>query len=458
MPGFAFYQGIAKLEVAAVNGAPLANALDVFDYERGVLRSILFLVFDFFLFSGLIYIIDTSFFSRIRGPQLDHTNVGIDEDQRELQDVLPPVQGATEADKQANAATAVDLSKRYPLEGGGSVQAVRHTSLGVAPNTILGLLGPNGAGKTTMVSMLAGLEAADSGDAWIEQRSIVTDLDAARRKLGLCPQFDALLPNLTAREHLNMFAKVRGVPAEMRPRIVERTIVDMGLSLKADCRVDTYSGGNKRKLSVALSMVSDPAVSFLDEPSTGMDPKTRRRMWDYLINLKAGNFSTEPRGIVLTTHGMEEADALSDNIAIMVRGELRALGPSQTLKSTYGAGFLVTARLGGSAATSGMDVDTAFARVSEALATLSQGVKEEPSGTMVRRFEVPSADADLASIFELLNQRAAELHIVDFSVTQTTLEDVFLSFARLQRDDLVEDMARKPPSCVDKVYEAIAKQ
>jgi len=178
-----------------------------------------------------------------------------------------------------------------------------------------------------MVSMLAGLETADSGDAWIEQRSIVTDLDAARRKLGLCPQFDALLPNLTAREHLNMFAKVRGVPAEMRPRIVERTIVDMGLSLKADCRVGTYSGGNKRKLSVALSMVSDPAVSFLDEPSTGMDPKTRRRMWDYLIHLKAGHLSTEPRGIVLTSHSMEEADALSDNIAIMVRGELRCIRP-----------------------------------------------------------------------------------------------------------------------------------
>jgi ATP-binding cassette subfamily A (ABC1) protein 3 len=156
----------------------------------------------------------------------------------------------------------------------------------------------DGAGKTTMVSMLAGLEEADSGDGWIEQTSIVTDLDAARRRLGLCPQFDALrecsssnpskpslphsilvgrcvwscsaaavllavVPNLTAREHLNMFAKVRGVPPEMRPRIVERTIQEMGLSLKADCRVDTYSGGNKRKLSVALSMVSDPAVSFL---------------------------------------------------------------------------------------------------------------------------------------------------------------------------------------------------
>jgi ABC-type multidrug transport system ATPase subunit len=172
-------------------------------------------------------------------------------------------------------------------------------------------------------------------------------------------------------------------------------------------------------------------------------------MWDYLISLKAGNLST-PKGVVLTTHSMEEADALSDTIAIMVRGELRALGPSQTLKSECGAGLLVTTRLGGSVASTGIDVETAFARVLEALRTLSQGVTEEPSGTMVKRFEVPSADADLASIFELLNQRASELHIVDFSVTQTTLEDVFLRFARLQRDDVMEDMVQKAPSCVDK--------
>jgi ABC-type Na+ transport system ATPase subunit NatA len=234
-----------------------------------VLRSILFLTLDSFFFCVLIYVIDTGFFTRIRGPKLDQTSVGIDEDQRDLQEVLPPVRGGTVADRDTNAVTALDLSKRFLLEGGGSVQAVRHVSLGVAPNTILGLLGPNGAGKTTLAHMLSGLEEPDSGDAFIEQRSVVTDLDSARQRLGLCPQFDALLPNLSAREHLVMFAKVRGVPARMRARVVERTIQDMDLSLKADCRVGTYSGGNKRKLSVALSMVSDPAVAFLDEPSTG---------------------------------------------------------------------------------------------------------------------------------------------------------------------------------------------
>ena len=201
------------------------------------------------------------------------------------------------------------------------------------------------------------------------------------------------------------------------------------LADKADEPARALSGGMKRRLVIARALMHRPKLLILDEPTAGVDVDLRKALWKFLRELNGAGTT-----ILLTTHSMEEADALSDNIAIMVRGELRALGPSQTLKSTYGAGFLVTARLGGSAATAGMDVDTAFARVSEALATLSQGVKEEPSGTMVRRFEVPSADADLASIFELLNQRAADLHIVDFSVTQTTLEDVFLSFARLQRE------------------------
>lgn len=149
MPGFAFYQGIGKLEVAAVNGAPFTWQ-DTFDYDRGIWRSILFLWLDFVIFCAMIYVIDTEFFSRMTGPKLDAV-VGIDDDQRELLDVLPPVVGATSEQRTINTAHAEDLSKRYMLESGASVQAVRHTSIGVPKDCIMGLLGPNGAGKTTMV-------------------------------------------------------------------------------------------------------------------------------------------------------------------------------------------------------------------------------------------------------------------------------------------------------------------
>jgi ABC-type multidrug transport system ATPase subunit len=317
IPGFAFYQGIGKLEVAAVNGNPF-SAMDTFDPERGILRSILFLIFDFGLFCGAVYLIDTGWFSR--GPKLDaqtKATVGIDSDQQELLTIIPPVVGTQAADRANNAVHAQDLSKKYALAGGGSVQAVRHTSIGVRPNSITGLLGPNGAGKSTMISMMSGIESIDSGEAWIQDASVTTNLDRARRQLGLCPQFDALLPLLTGRESLELFAAIRGVPPSLRPMLIQRTIEDMGLALKADARSGTYSGGNKRKLSVALSMIANPRVNFLDEPSTGMDPKTRRAMWEYIASKKSG------RAIVLTTHSMEEADALSDQIGIMIRGELR---------------------------------------------------------------------------------------------------------------------------------------
>ena len=201
-------------------------------------------------------------------------------------------------------------------------------------------LGPNGAGKTTMMSMMSGIEDINSGQAWINDASVNTELAEARKLLGLCPQFDALMANLTAREHLKIFAMIRGVPADIAPGLIDRTIKDMDLTLKADERTSGYSGGNKRKLSVALSMVANPTVNFLDEPSTGMDPETRRFMWDYIASVRDG------RALILTTHSMEEADALCSNIGIMIRGQLRALGSSQELKSQHGEGFQCMIRLG----------------------------------------------------------------------------------------------------------------
>lgn len=285
LPGFAFYKGIGVLETAATNGEPF-SAGDTFDWDKGLLKFILFLVLDCVLFTIGIFVIDTNVIGRMMGPTLaDATTPGMDDDQKLLLEKIPPVDGASMNDKPSNAAHANKLSKKYPLEGGGSVQAVRETSIGVPKNEVLGLLGPNGAGKTTMMSMMSGIDDINSGEAWINGKSVNTELADARKLLGLCPQFDALMNNLTAREHLKIFAKIRGVPDDVASTLIERTIKDMDLTLKADERTSGYSGGNKRKLSVALSMVANPTVNFLDEPSTGMDPETRRFMWDYLASV-----------------------------------------------------------------------------------------------------------------------------------------------------------------------------
>ena len=420
LPGFVFYKGIGNIETAATNGNPF-TASDTFDWDKGLTKFICFHWIQTFIFSFVLWAVDTKLIRRLTGPKLKPgEEVGIDDDQKLLAEKLPPIKGAAMSEKPNNLAHADTLSKCYPLEGGGSVQAVRETSLGVAKDSVLGLLGPNGAGKTTMMSMMSGIESIDSGSAWINDASVNDELAEARKLLGLCPQFDALMGNLTAREHLKIFAAIRGVPPQLATTLIERTIKDMDLTLKADERTSGYSGGNKRKLSVALSMIANPTVNFLDEPSTGMDPETRRFMWDYIASVRDG------RALILTTHSMEEADALCSSIGIMIRGQLRALGTSQELKSAHGDGYQVMIRLGGGTA----DPEGPFTKIDALISSLSTGVKMEASATMVKRYEVPASDTTLADIFELVNANLESHGIVDFSVSQTTLEDVFLKFAR----------------------------
>lgn len=137
--------------------------------------------------------------------------------------------------------------------------------------------------------------------------------------IGYCPQFDALLDNLTAREHLNLYAAIKGIPDHLRDNLVEKKLIEMDLKKFEGILAGTFSGGNKRKLSVAIAMLGQPSIVFLDEPSTGMDPAARRFMWDVISRISTVNKSSS---VILTTHSMEEAEALSSRVAIQVEGTL----------------------------------------------------------------------------------------------------------------------------------------
>ena len=195
----------------------------------------------------------------------------------------------------------------------------------------------------------------------------------------------------------------------------------MALTEKAGAVSQTYSGGNKRKLSVAMSIVANPKVSFLDEPSTGMDPETRRHMWSFISRI------AETRAVVLTTHSMEEADALCSKIGIMIHGNLRAQGTSQALKSNYGTGYLVHVRFARDESAKAMS-----AQLLDALRLLSASVTCEDSATRAFRYEVPQVDVSIGGLFEAILAKQESLSIEDFSVSQATLEEVFLFFARQQ--------------------------
>ncbi|KAJ0055813.1 hypothetical protein NL108_012856, partial [Boleophthalmus pectinirostris] len=218
-----------------------------------------------------------------------------------------------------------DLTKVYH---GKSTPAVDRLCVGVPAAECFGLLGINGAGKTTTFKMLTGDIPITAGEAFLNGYSIRTEMRNVHQNLGYCPQFDAINDLLTGQEHLEFYARLRGVPEKEVAMVAEWGIRKLGLVKYANKPAGTYSGGNKRKLSTAMALIGCPPVIFLDEPTTGMDPKARRFLWDCILSV-----IKEGRSVVLTSHSMEECEALCTRMAIMVNGQFKCLGSIQHLKN-----------------------------------------------------------------------------------------------------------------------------
>lgn len=183
---------------------------------------------------------------------------------------------------------------------------------------MFGLLGHNGAGKTTTMKIMTGETAPTNGHIKIGGHNITINRNDAFRSLGYCPQHDALWKTITVREHLEIYASIRGVARKDLSRVVNTYLHGLQIVDHANKQTQNCSGGTQRKLSYAIAMVGMPKVVLLDEPSTGMDPRSKRFLWDTILASFQGT-----RGAILTTHSMEEADALCSRVGIMVKGELR---------------------------------------------------------------------------------------------------------------------------------------
>eukprot|EP01066_Platyproteum_vivax_P008393 Platyproteum_vivax@DN3514_c0_g1_i2.p1 len=206
---------------------------------------------------------------------------------------------------------------------------------------IFGLLGINGAGKTTVMSMLAGILPIDPpGEVHTLGYNIRSHRLRAQAQLGFCHQTDALLPMLSVKEHLLLFGRLRGIPPVALDAAVEHTMRGLGLKSVAELTPGTLSGGGRRRLSVAVAIIGEPRVVYLDEPSTGMDPVAKRKMWKMIQRMSERNTV-----VVLTTHSMEEAEALCNRITIMVDGQFCCLGSRQHLMDKYGQGFVLSVHL-----------------------------------------------------------------------------------------------------------------
>uniref|UniRef100_A0A3Q3LC94 P-type phospholipid transporter n=1 Tax=Mastacembelus armatus TaxID=205130 RepID=A0A3Q3LC94_9TELE len=339
-----------------------------------------------------------------------------------------------------------DLTKVYPRK---STPAVDRLCVGVPAAECFGLLGINGAGKTTTFKMLTGDITPSSGEAFLNGYSIRTEMGAVHQNMGYCPQFDAIDDLLTGREHLEFYARLRGIPEKEVAMVAEWGIQKLGLVKYSNKSAGTYSGGNKRKLSTAIALIGCPPVIFLDEPTTGMDPKARRFLWDCILSV-----IKEGRSVILTSHSMEECEALCTRMAIMVNGRFKCLGSIQHLKSRFGDGYTVIVRVGGS--------PPALKPVEDFVQQNFPGsiLKEKHHNTL--QYQLPYTQGALAIIFSQFTSHQQRLGVEDYSVSQTTLDQVFVNFAKHQHgeedsqayDNPVDTSDELPPPSVKTSGEA----
>ena len=303
--------------------------------------------------------------------------------------------------------------------------AVKNISIGIKYGECFGLLGVNGAGKTTTFEMLTGILLSTGGTAKIHGFDIRTQLHLVRNRVGYCPQFDALQGYLNSYQLLTLYARIRGVPEKRIDVVVRKEISRMDLDAHAKHQIHTYSGGNKRKLSTATALIGNAPVLLLDEPTTSMDPTIRRHFWDVIHDI-----TKEGRCIVLTTHSMEECEALCTRLAIMVNGEFKCLGSVQYLKNRFGEGFTLYVRVGN---VEDLEEQTRL------ILNVKEFILETFPGSMLLSQHGITLDYHLlgghvtySEIFQILEQRKEDLHVTDYGVSQTTLEQVFLKFAKNQ--------------------------
>jgi len=331
-----------------------------------------------------------------------------------------------------------NLTKRYK----GNV-AVNGVDLEVREGEIFGILGPNGAGKTTTLEMIEGLRVPDTGTITVDGIDAVKQSDRVRKIIGVQLQSTALFPYLSASELIALFASFYGVAnPQDRPAALLKLV---NLEEKAKSRVDELSGGQQQRLSIALALVNEPRVTFLDEPTTGLDPLARRNLWQTILGVRAAGTT-----VVLTTHYMEEAEVLCDRIAIMDAGQVIACDTPAGLIRGLDLEATVSATIAGDWPESGGEIPRTLgtAAIQESLAMLPGVVSAETGGHesgLRLTLKTNDAQATIVGLLRLTGERGITLN--NLNSTRATLEDVFL--ARTGRsyegDDAPEPVDEEEP-------------
>jgi len=441
IPAFSLYRGLYELSQYAIRASETGNPgmrwSDLSDRTNGMRNVLIIIVVEWLVLLPVAYYLDhaaavghrsspLSVIKRLlrknRSWKMRAVNEVADNDvhvEMEKLDIIKERETVDQVVQQQNSGYAVvcdDLKKvYYGKDGNPDKYAVRGLSLALPYGECLGILGPNGAGKSSFISMMIGFAKPTSGNAFVQDFSIHTDMENIYNSMGVCPQNDMLWEMLTGREHLQFYGRLKSLNGRALDLAVEESLRSVNLLLggSADKQVGKYSGGMKRRLSVAISLIGDAKVVYMDEPSTGLDPASRKSLWSAVKQAK------KDRAIILTTHSMEEAEALCDRLCIMVDGRLQCIGRPQELRARYGGYYVLT-----------MTTSSEFEREVENLVLkLSPNARKVYHLSGTQKYELSKQEVRIADVFMAMENLKNRVEVQAWGLADTTMEDVFVKVA-----------------------------
>ncbi|XP_065226082.1 phospholipid-transporting ATPase ABCA1-like isoform X2 [Planococcus citri] len=395
----------------------------------GLMRGIVFLMIDILLYAVILILINMGYVrycfdalkNSIFGTETTNTDDGDADVQQEFQKVQMLKKDASRGSR---VALLVDGLRKNYMNWFKPFTAVSNVNFVVEPGECFGLLGVNGAGKSTTFKMLTGEILPTLGDSSIEGIKLSSYKMRYLSMAGYCPQTNCFIEVLTGREMLSMIAAMRGVTRSKNKRVVDTWIAIMGLEEFQNQNCGNYSGGNKRKLCTAMSLIGDPRVVFLDEPTSGVDPVSRRNLYDVMVRSKNAG-----QAVILTSHSMEECETLCDRITIMAAGVMKCIGTAQHLKKSYAQGFSALIKIRDNPDFDGQ----IFTLKADMLQTFSPEyciLKDEHKGLLY--YQIKDTYLLWSTLFDKM-EAIKQLHsalVEDYVLTETTLEEVFMSFAK----------------------------